>query len=572
MVRDNSNEKALVLEGESKSSVDSGHPKSVLEAFERIVELAKGANFSDAFFKQAAECISHASGILELSEMQTVLLALFINKCGDKEILLSDIAEYVGCSTTKMVRVSTDVDVLERKFYLRADRGRYSISYKVPYDVLEALKCNLPYVRRKVPIENIRMFFMQLKILMDGLEQGTLVRDEVIEETRGGLVDIKTTGFSKSLAACNLTDEELLVFLYIANAFVDKEEEPIELLRLMMSFSIVGNFKIDGDLILSHCEKLIGCNLLERVNVDGNEEKDVFRLTDHVKTNLQLELAPPAPPSVPSEPEPKDEHPVKKLFYNEQEKKHIEELSVLLSEDKFSEVTERLHSIGRNKGFCCLFYGAPGTGKTETVYQIARATGRRVMRVDLSGIRSCWVGTSEENVKEIFVNYAKLCSEEATVPILLFNEADGILGVRLKNPESAVEQMENTLQNIILQEMEDLEGIMIATTNLTANLDSAFERRFLYKINFCKPTVAVRAQIWRAMLPGLSEKDAQLLAERFDFSGGEIENVVRKYVIKSVLLGLDTVDISTLEELCRAERIADLSETKIGFTQPAGTH
>lgn len=135
--------------------MDSGHPKSVLEAFERIVELAKGANFSDSFFKQAAECISHASGILELSEMQTVLLALFINKCGDKEILLSDIAEYVGCSTTKMVRVSTDVDVLERKFYLRADRGRYSISYKVPYDVLEALKCNLPYVRRKVPIENI---------------------------------------------------------------------------------------------------------------------------------------------------------------------------------------------------------------------------------------------------------------------------------------------------------------------------------------------------------------------------------------------------------------------------------
>lgn len=570
MVRDNSNEKALILEGESKSSVDPGHPKSVLEAFERIVELAKGANFSDAFFERAAEYISYASATLNLSEMQTVLLALFINRCGYKEILLSDIAKYVGCSTTKMVRVSTDVDVLERKFYLRAERGRYSISYKVPYDVLEALKCNLPYVRSKVPIENIRMFFMQLKILMDGLEQGTLMRDEVIEEIRGGLVDIKKTNFSKSLAACDLTNDELLVFLYIANTFVDKKEEPIELLTLMFSLSIVDNFKIDCDLLRSQCEKLIGCNLLERANGDGTEKKDAFRLTDHIKTNLLSELAPPASPSVPSEPEPKDEYPMKKLFYNEQEKKHIEELSVLLSEDKFSEVTERLHTIGRNKGFCCLFYGAPGTGKTETVYQIARATGRRVMRVDLSGIRSCWVGTSEENVKEIFVKYAKLCREKASVPILLFNEADGILGARVKNPESDVARMENTLQNIILQEMEDFEGIMIATTNLTTNLDSAFERRFLYKINFCKPTVAVRAQIWRAILPGLSEKDAQLLAERFDFSGGEIENVVRKYVIKSVLLGLDSVDVSTLEELCRAERIADLSETKIGFTHPAG--
>ena len=405
---------------------------------------------------------------------------------------------------------------------------------------------------------------------MDGLDQGTLTRSELIEEIREGLVDIKKTNFSKSLAACDLTDDELLVFLYFANAFVYKKDEQIEMFELMLSFSIAGHFKIDGDLLQTHCEKLIGCSLLERADGGGKEEKDVFRLTDHVKTNLQLALAPPAPPSVQSEPKPKEEHPMKKLFYNEQEKQHIEELSVLLSEDKFSEVTERLHSIGRNKGFCCLFYGAPGTGKTETVYQIARATGRRVMRVDLSGIRSCWVGTSEENVKGIFVKYAKLCSEEVTVPILLFNEADGILGVRLKNPESAVEQMENTLQNIILQEMEDLEGIMIATTNLTANLDSAFERRFLYKINFCKPTVAVRAQIWRAILPGLTEKDAQLLAERFDFSGGEIENVVRKYVIKSVLLGLDSVDVSTLEELCRAERIADLSETKIGFTHPAG--
>ena len=30
---------------------------------------------------------------------------------------------------------------------------------------------------------------------------------------------------------------------------------------------------------------------------------------------------------------------------------------------------------------------------------------------------------------------------------------------------------------------------MIATTNLTTNLDKAFERRFIYKIRFDKPTM-----------------------------------------------------------------------------------
>ncbi len=56
--------------------------------------------------------------------------------------------------------------------------------------------------------------------------------------------------------------------------------------------------------------------------------------------------------------------------------------------------------------------------------------------------------------------------------------------------------------------MEVLEGIMIATTNLTANLDKAFERRFLYKIQFNRPTVDARAQIWQAMLPLLTKDDA----------------------------------------------------------------
>ena len=45
----------------------------------------------------------------------------------------------------------------------------------------------------------------------------------------------------------------------------------------------------------------------------------------------------------------------------------------------------------------------------------------------------------------------------------------------------SVDKMDNAMQNIILQEIEDLDGILIATTNQTSNLDSAFERRFIYK-------------------------------------------------------------------------------------------
>ncbi|MFR5937076.1 MAG: AAA family ATPase [Alistipes shahii] len=86
------------------------------------------------------------------------------------------------------------------------------------------------------------------------------------------------------------------------------------------------------------------------------------------------------------------------------------------------------------KGFACLFYGAPGTGKTETVYQLARRTGRNLMVVDVAQIKSCWVGESEKNIRKAFERYRAYVKEAERAPILLFNEADAVLGIRQEGP------------------------------------------------------------------------------------------------------------------------------------------
>ena len=196
---------------------------------------------------------------------------------------------------------------------------------------------------------------------------------------------------------------------------------------------------------------------------------------------------------------------------------------------------------------------------------MARATGRDILRVDVDKIKSCWVGESEQNMKKVFDKYRNICKSTSLAPILLFNEADAILGVRMEGATRAVDKMENSIQNIILQEMEALEGIMIATTNLTTNLDKAFERRFLYKVEFNRPTVEARAQIWQAMFPALTERDACTLASQFDLSGGEIENISRKYMVNAILSGQDTIDLLLLAELCRNERIGTSIRQRIGF-------
>lgn len=148
---------------------------------------------------------------------------------------------------------------------------------------------------------------------------------------------------------------------------------------------------------------------------------------------------------------------------------------------------------------------------------------------------------------------------------MLFNEADAVLGVRMEGASRAVDKMENSIQNIILQEMETLEGIMIATTNLTTNLDKAFERRFLYKIRFDKPTLESRTRIWQTMLSGISDDDARVLASHFDLSGGEIENIARKHSVNAILSGKEAIDIQEIITTCKQERISQNNRPKIGF-------
>ena len=125
--------------------------------------------------------------------------------------------------------------------------------------------------------------------------------------------------------------------------------------------------------------------------------------------------------------------------------------------------------------------------------------------------------------------------------------------------------MENSIQNIILQEMETLDGIMIATTNLEQNLDKAFERRFLYKIKFEKPDADVRRKIWMQMIPELSEEEATTLSYSFDFSGGQIENIARKNTINVILHGESTNLLPTLQDYCQAEKLDGQPDRKIGF-------
>ena len=258
----------------------------------------------------------------------------------------------------------------------------------------------------------------------------------------------------------------------------------------------------------------------------------------------------------------------KELFYSSENESEIERLTNALNDKNLFNIQQQLVEKGYQKGIAVLLYGAPGTGKTETVYQIAKKTGRKILHVDISSTKSCWFGESEKIMKKIFVDYKNLCKlckdeKDGKIPILLFNEADGILSKRKDSTMGSVSQVENTIQNIILEEMEKLEGIMIATTNLADNLDAAFERRFLFKIKFENPTIEAKAKIWKSKLNWLPENEIEIFAKNYDLSGGQIDNIVRKVTMDEILTG-KRPEPEELLILCKKEKMGN-AERKIGF-------
>ncbi|WP_294611895.1 ATP-binding protein [uncultured Bacteroides sp.] len=184
-------------------------------------------------------------------------------------------------------------------------------------------------------------------------------------------------------------------------------------------------------------------------------------------------------------------------------------------------------------GYRSLFYGPPGTGKTLAATLLGKKNNMDVYRIDLSMIVSKYIGETEKNLARVFD------LAENRNWILFFDEADALFGKRTSTNTSN-DRHANQEVAYLLQRIEDFPGMVILATNLRSNIDEAFSRRFQSAVYFPMPTIELRADLWRKMLPGiwLGEDADELIAiaAETELSGGSIANVVRRcalYIIKS---------------------------------------
>ena len=541
----------------------------LLSAVEHIVDKAKNSQLSSEFYRKADRYIRYMSAKLDLTKEQCVMMALFIDNSDDSSITLGDFGQYVGCRTTRLIRYMNDIDVLEKREMVRCCRDRRGISYRVPMEVIESFQHDEKYVPADCSGLTCHQLFGMIEEIFDMRHAEELSYYGMCEKISDLFDSNKQLLFVQKLDNYKLSGDDKMLLILFSHLFVNNNDDNIGYHDLEVIYGREERrlWKRIKGYLYEGSHYLLNAKMIEYNNDNGFVNRESFKMTQQAKRDLFSEL------NLSTMSENKKKGDVlqagdiveKKLFYDIPIQSQITELGKLLDDSQYQVIRSRLKESGFRCGFTCLFYGEPGTGKTETVLQLARTTGRDIMQVNISEIKSMWVGESEKNIKQIFDSYREKVEEFKITPILLFNEADAIIGKRQEGAERAVDKMENTIQNIILQEMETLDGILIATTNLAQNMDKAFERRFLYKVHFTKPTLEARASIWHEMIPVLSEDESRSLASKYDFSGGQIENIARHYTIDSILHGTSENVLETLSRHCDNERLDSKGHRKIGF-------
>lgn len=543
--------------------------QSLLPHIEPITSEAKRCKLDFGKMSGVENEVKSISEFFDISSVQTIIFSCLLEFSFHRTVTFDFFALNADCSIIHIINLTNEFESLEKKRLIKKvckENGRqllfHDIGYSVPYNVIESLRLNNRQLINDCAKMNLPLLVEKVAEMIEERSNSSSSTKEMLEQVEFLLAINKDNPFINFINSNtkNTTNKCLVLSLSLLS-FRRREVNSLEGITSSIFDNLSEQLEYEQNLLARNNE-LTRNGIIRFVESEFMDEK-VPMLTDKTIKLLYADY-----------PELKVELEVdgvirsnkiaaKKLFYDSNLSGQIKKLIRTISQNHYEEVQSKLTQNGLPTGITAMFYGSSGTGKTETIYQIARITGRDIMMVDLSQLKSKWFGDSEKRVKKIFDDYNRLCNNYTIKPILFINEADGMFTKRLTNGISSADQAVNTMQNIILQALENFEGILLATTNLSANLDSALERRFLFKIEFKNPHPNTSQRIWKSKIPELKPSYIKLLSERYQLSGGEIENVARKYFMDKIIND-KRVGIEQIISYCEEEKPFQ-KQRKIGF-------
>lgn len=549
---------------------------NIILALERVFLQAKDSKLERNNFKSVDEEIAFINSYFRTNDMESILITLVMNVENFENARVKKMASYVGLNHLNFLPFATNLMALHQRNIITPSYGEnYELSedYALEPKLITYLSKNERIPSEILQVSETENNFHEFLNEIDGLKEKKAkkklnefyFRNELNEITNK-YIQFKLVSFAKK----NLNKVEQFVFFvtildaisYSNNDYNTNLQNTVEegTFKRRDAFEYVQNFLQDKT-------RLNKLKLVEKDSAAFSNRHYIRLTTNALKMlseweGIHIEF--------------KEDEKNKKLLYPKQIKKNkiiynsseleaIARIDGVLVEKSFQKLKSNLTSNNLPEGITCLLYGEPGTGKTATVYELARKHKRAVFKVEISETKSMWYGESQKLVKKIFTDYYEAKEKEKRCPILLFNEADAIIGKRKVGGNAAISETENAIQNILLEELENFKGILFATSNLVMNLDTAFERRFLFKVKYAKPSLENAAVIWKIKLPNITKEQAMELATNFPFSGGEIDNIVRKYIMENVLHG-QRPSFETIISFCNQEKWeASTVGNKIGY-------
>jgi hypothetical protein len=557
--------------------------QNLLTHLESISSAAASCELNFENLGSVSNDIKEVSDFLGITAGQSVFFSCLAVLNFKRAVNLECLSNHLKCSVIKLITLIHEIEALEQKKYIRRSSKKgasvYSyndITFDVHHHVIEALRKGDSSMLVGSSSLDLPSFLRRMSSLVFEREECSIPTARILAEAElliSSNRDIPYVSFIDS--ALSLTVSKCMVFAISWGRLWGQINSNIYFYSGALLEDIAEQFDL-AELLASGNHELVTGNILQVVE---SKHKGLYVELTEASLNVLYRDYPALLASSPSAqeetPVPNTEKDVircetlipKKLFFSGEVKEQLDSLAEVLGKRRFSQYRTELKRNKLSSGVTAIFHGGPGTGKTESVYQLALKTGRDIMMVDLSETKDKWIGDCERLAKKIFDDYAALLESSDIEPILFINEADGLFSTRFDistQLNQTIAQAYNTAQNILLQELEKFEGILLATTNLNKNLDSAYERRFTFKIFFSKPDARARQGIWRSKIPELSARDAAVLAEKFDMSGGEIDVQVRKVLMKKVLR--KKVDLfEMLLECCSTEHGFSSKKRKVGF-------
>ena len=367
---------------------------TLMKAVETIVEKSCDSQLCDLFLKQCKKEIKLVADAYNITPQQAILFCITV-ECGPRNVRLIELSHHLNMRNVASLSFDADIKAMIKMRLMRY-RNREREAFDIPEHVINALQENRAQILPKLKVEDAPAMLDLMGTWFDAVDNDDLSPDDLGQDLLSLYKDNLHIGFARKMLDLKLPCANLMLLSFFCSQLINEDDNRICSHQLKCLYERCYEHRSTVMHLAHGAHILAQMGLIEPVCEDGRASTSTFTLTNKAITDLLAEFDLTEPEMKLSNVLYPDSITPKVLFYPKPMAQQIKELDSFLEVDKFKQIQQRMMDNGFRTGFACLFYGAPGTGKTESVYQLAKKTGRCVMTVDVPQIKSKWVGDSEK--------------------------------------------------------------------------------------------------------------------------------------------------------------------------------